>query len=60
MAAIYYASLMEHRLGEPLIWDVVSLVICGSIIAHGMTGAPLTRFYGRTGGLQSGQAKPAD
>lgn len=53
VAAIYYASLMEHRLGEPLIWDVVSLVICGSVIAHGLTGAPLTRLYGRTWGLKS-------
>ncbi len=47
VAAIYYAALMEHRLGEPLIWDVVSLVICGSVIAHGMSSAPLTRLYGR-------------
>ncbi|HVM37583.1 MAG TPA: cation:proton antiporter [Sphingomicrobium sp.] len=47
VAAIYYASLMEHRLQEPLVWHVVSLVICGSIVAHGMTGAPLTRLYGR-------------
>ncbi len=49
VAAIYYGVLMEHRLGEPLIWDVVSLVICGSIVAHGLTGAPLTRLYGRRG-----------
>jgi NhaP-type Na+/H+ or K+/H+ antiporter len=53
VAAIYYAMLMEHRLGEPVIWDVVSLVICGSIVAHGISGAPLTRFYGRKAGLRS-------
>lgn len=47
VAATYYASLMEHRLGEPLIWDVVSLVICGSILAHAISGAPPTRLYGR-------------
>lgn len=50
VAAIYYASLMEHRLGEPLIWDVVSLIICGSVLAHGMSGVPLTRLYGRKRG----------
>lgn len=27
VAAIYYASLMEHRTGEPIIWHAVSLVI---------------------------------
>lgn len=43
VAALYYASLMEHRLDEPVVWHVVSLVICASAIAHGMTGAPLTR-----------------
>lgn len=53
VAAIYYASLMEHRLGEPVIWHVVSLVICGSVVAHGLSGAPLTRFYGRKSGLRN-------
>jgi sodium/hydrogen antiporter len=46
VAALYYASLMEHRTGEPVIWHAVSLVICGSVIAHGLTGAPLTRALG--------------
>ena len=48
VAAIYYATLMEHKLGNPLIWDVVSLVVCASVIAHGMTAAPFTRWYGRS------------
>lgn len=43
VAALYYASLMEHRLGEPVVWHVVSLVICASAVAHGTTGAALTR-----------------
>ena len=47
VAAIYYASLMEHRMGQPVIWHAVSLVICGSVVAHGLTGAPLTRMLGR-------------
>ena len=47
VAAIYYGSLMEHRLGEALVWHVVSLVICASVLAHGVTAAPLTRLYGR-------------
>jgi NhaP-type Na+/H+ or K+/H+ antiporter len=48
VAAIYYAAMMEHRLKEPLIWDVVTLIIFASTLAHGLTGAPLTRLYGRT------------
>jgi sodium/hydrogen antiporter len=47
VAAIYYAALMEHRLKEPLIWDVVSLVVCASVLLHGASGAPFTRWYGR-------------
>lgn len=47
VAAIYYASMMEHRLGEPVVWDVVSLVVCASVVVHGATAAPLTRLYGR-------------
>ena len=53
VAAIYYAMLMEHRLGEPLVWDVVSLVVCGSVLAHGVSGALLTRLYGLKAGLRS-------
>lgn len=52
VAAIYYATLMEHRLGNPLVWHVVSLVICASVIAHGISGTPLTRWFGRTAGKQ--------
>jgi NhaP-type Na+/H+ or K+/H+ antiporter len=47
VAALYYASMMEHKLSEPVIWHVVSLIICASIFAHGLTGAPLTKLYGR-------------
>ncbi|MGZ3217173.1 cation:proton antiporter domain-containing protein [Paracoccus sp. T5] len=47
VAGIYYASLMEQRSGEAVIWHAVSLVICGSVILHGATGAPLTRALGR-------------
>lgn len=54
VAAVYYASMMEHRLGEPVVWDAVSLVICASVVAHGVTGAPFTRLYGRAEGGSGG------
>jgi NhaP-type Na+/H+ or K+/H+ antiporter len=54
VAAIYYASLMEHRLHQPLVWHVVSLIMCVSVLAHGMSGSPVTRWFGQTAGLQSG------
>jgi hypothetical protein len=44
---MYYAAMMEHKMGEPLIWEVVSLVACASVVAHGISSAPLTRLYGR-------------
>jgi NhaP-type Na+/H+ or K+/H+ antiporter len=47
VAALYYASLMEHKLKEPLVWDVTSLIICASVVAHGTTGAPLTKLFGQ-------------
>jgi NhaP-type Na+/H+ or K+/H+ antiporter len=52
VAAIYYASLMEHRLSQPIIWHVVSLVVCASVVAHGATGAPGTRLFGRVAGTR--------
>lgn len=47
VAAMYYGSMMERKMGEPVIWEVVSLVACASIVMHGISGAPLTRLYGR-------------
>ncbi|HLL91198.1 MAG TPA: cation:proton antiporter [Tepidisphaeraceae bacterium] len=55
VAAIYYVSLMEHKLHNPLIWHVTSLVIATSVVLHGLTGAPLTALFGRTAGLRAGQ-----
>jgi sodium/hydrogen antiporter len=49
VAAVYYAALMEQHLGDPVIWDAVSLVACASVLAHGISAAPLTRWYGRSG-----------
>ena len=28
-------------------WVVGSLVICASVLVHGITATPLTKFYGR-------------
>ncbi|MEJ8802790.1 cation:proton antiporter [Pontibacter sp. H249] len=46
VAAIYYAAMMEHRLKDPFVWDVVSLIICASVVAHGTSATPLTQHYG--------------
>lgn len=46
VAATYYASMMEHRLGEPVVWHAVSLVVCASVLVHGASGVPLTRWLG--------------
>ncbi|MFC0677332.1 cation:proton antiporter [Lysobacter korlensis] len=47
VAAVYYATLMDHKLGDPLVWPVVSLVVFASALAHGISASPLTRLYGR-------------
>ncbi len=52
VAAIYYSSLAEHKLKNPLYWDVVSLIICASVVVHGMSATPLTRLYGSKTGLK--------
>jgi NhaP-type Na+/H+ or K+/H+ antiporter len=50
VSAVYYASLAEHRLSVSVVWDVVSLTACTSIVAHGISAAPLTRLYGKVAG----------
>lgn len=50
IAAIYYASLAERHTGDPLYWQVTSALVFASVVAHGLTAAPLTRLYSRRSG----------
>lgn len=47
VAALFYANLAVRKAGVEEAWVVGSLVICASILAHGLSATPLTRLYGR-------------
>ena len=47
VAAVFYASLAMRRAGTPEVWTVASLIVCSSIVVHGLSAMPLTRLYGR-------------
>lgn len=46
-AAIFYAFLSQRYTGLNSLWPVISLIICGSILIHGITAIPLTQWYGK-------------
>lgn len=49
VAAIFYANLVVGRdriEGIDIVWSVVSLVVAGSILVHGVSAVPLSRIYG--------------
>ncbi len=45
VAAIFYANLAAHKTGLQEVWSVVSLVVLGSVIIHGISAVPLSIFY---------------
>jgi len=47
IAAVLYATIALRETGIELLWPVVTLVVAGSILIHGMTGSLLTLRYGR-------------
>lgn len=47
IAALYYAAFARGHVHEPLVWHVASAIVFASIVAHGLTAAPLTRLYAR-------------
>lgn len=49
IAAMYHRALVEQRPANPLIRDVVRLVVCVSILLHGVPAVPFTRWYGQGG-----------
>jgi NhaP-type Na+/H+ or K+/H+ antiporter len=46
-AALYYTTLALQEVEAQQVWVVGSLIICASLIAHGVTAAPFARLYGR-------------
>lgn len=47
VAAIFYAALSVRETGLRTGWVVGTLVVAGSILAHGVTAVPATLAYGR-------------
>src|SRR5688500_8038232 len=45
-AALYYAAFSLRETGIEEVWVVGSLVICASLLVHGVS-APLTKLYGK-------------
>jgi sodium/hydrogen antiporter len=49
-AALYYAAFSLRETGIEEAWVVGSLVICASVLVHGVSATPLTKLYGRLPG----------
>lgn len=47
VAAIYYSLLVERLTGSATAWQVGTLLVCASIVVHGLTATPLARLYAR-------------
>lgn len=47
VAAFYYVQFSMIQTGMENIWPIVSLVICTSIVLHGITATPFTKLYGK-------------
>ena len=46
-AALYYAAFSLRKTGLEEAWVVGSLIICSSVLIHGVSATPLTKLYGR-------------
>jgi len=47
IAAVFYATLAVKETGIEAIWPIVTIIVAGSVLAHGATGSLLTLRYGR-------------
>ena len=47
VAALYYSVLILERTGQKEGWIFGSLVVFASILLHGITATPLTKWYGK-------------
>ncbi|HET6399704.1 MAG TPA: cation:proton antiporter, partial [Candidatus Thermoplasmatota archaeon] len=59
-SAAFYAAEAHERTGLTEVWDVATLVIVASLVAHGVTSGPWARAYGRRAGrLAAGDERGA-
>lgn len=49
VAALFYATFALRETGLEVVWEVGSLLIFASVLVHGASATPLTRWYGRGG-----------
>jgi NhaP-type Na+/H+ or K+/H+ antiporter len=47
VAALFYASLALHRVGLEEVWAAATLAIATSVLIHGLTATPFTKWYGQ-------------
>jgi NhaP-type Na+/H+ or K+/H+ antiporter len=47
VAAIFYIATLNRIQGDTSIWEVGSLMIVTSVVAHGISATPLTKLYRR-------------
>ncbi|GAB3285803.1 cation:proton antiporter domain-containing protein [Parasphingorhabdus pacifica] len=46
-AALFYANTALQETGQGIVWAVGSLIVCASVLVHGVTATPATRLLGR-------------
>lgn len=51
--AVFYALELQERTGRSDLWPAISLAVAASVVAHGISGTPLTRMFGRIGFRES-------
>lgn len=51
--AVFYVLELQSRTGRHDLWPAVSLAVAASVVAHGVSGTPLTRMFGQIGFRQT-------
>lgn len=47
VSGLFYAALALRRTGMTEIWTAASLIICASVLVHGLSGTPFVKWYAR-------------
>nr|WP_232372426.1 sodium:proton antiporter [Acuticoccus mangrovi] len=47
VAAVFYVTLALRKVDAPALWPIVSAIIVGSMVVHGLTATPVSRWLGR-------------
>jgi NhaP-type Na+/H+ or K+/H+ antiporter len=60
VGALFYSTFALRKTGNEQVWVIASLLIAASIVIHGLSATPLTKWFGHATTEQADELQAVD